>query len=113
MLGLGRQVDSALFEIGGGGPGERALDFEAAIGSQVRRGAYGSIEGARWWRFLHGCWVARLGNPLRGGERRSCQAPASAIALRLRERQDARPGSVCAASTLLGFLGDDHRDSRP
>ena len=31
-------------------------------------------------RFLHGCWVARLGNPLRGGERRSRQAPASALA---------------------------------
>ena len=32
-------------EIGGGGLGERALDFEAAIGRQVRRGAYGGIEG--------------------------------------------------------------------
>jgi len=31
----------------------------------------------------------------------------------LEERQDPRPESVCAASTLLGFLGDDHRDSRP
>jgi hypothetical protein len=99
-------------DIGGGGLGERALDFEAAIGRQVRRGAYGGIEGEPWWRFLHGRWVARLGNPLRGGERRSRQAPASAIA-RLEERQGARPGSACAASTLLGFLGDGHRDSRP
>ena len=27
--------------------------------------------GGRRRRFLHGCWVARLGDPLRGGERRS------------------------------------------
>ena len=31
-------------------------------------------------RFLHGCWLARLRDPLRGGERRSRQAQASALA---------------------------------
>ena len=99
-------------EIGGGRLGERALDFEAAIGGPVRRGAYDGVEGERWWRFLHGCWVARLGNPLRGGERRSPSGAGERDRMRLGER-NARPGSACAASTLLGFLGDGHRDSRP
>jgi hypothetical protein len=51
--------------------GETVSDKETWVWRHVRRSVYDRIEGCAWWSFLHGCWVARLGDPLRGGERRS------------------------------------------